>query len=47
MVMSSTILLSTMRTYPMPAKPKDCEEGILKGLYKLRDAPAAMAPLFA
>jgi pyruvate dehydrogenase E1 component len=26
--------------YPMPAKPKDCEEGILKGLYKLREAPS-------
>lgn len=31
--------------YPMPAKPKDCEEGILKGLYKLRDAPSGDGPL--
>ena len=31
--------------YPMPAKPKDCEEGILKGLYKLRDAPAGDGPM--
>jgi pyruvate dehydrogenase E1 component len=31
--------------YPMPAKPKDCEEGILKGLYKLRDAPAGDGPV--
>ena len=29
----------------MPAKPKDCEEGILKGLYKLRDAPAGDGPM--
>ena len=31
--------------YPMPAKPKGCEEGILKGLYKLRDAPAGDGPM--
>ncbi len=31
--------------YPMPAKPKNCEEGILKGLYKLRDAPAGEGPM--
>ena len=31
--------------YPMPAKPKDCEEGILKGLYKLRDAPPGDGPM--
>ena len=31
--------------YPMPAKPKDCEEGILKGLYKLRDAPEGDGPM--
>ncbi|MGB1957347.1 MAG: transketolase-like TK C-terminal-containing protein, partial [Candidatus Poseidoniaceae archaeon] len=31
--------------YPMPAKPKDCEEGILKGLYKLRDAPSGDGPV--
>jgi len=31
--------------YPMPAKPKDCEEGILKGLYRLRDAPSGDGPL--
>ena len=31
--------------YPMPAKPTDCEEGILKGLYKLRNAPAGDGPL--
>ena len=31
--------------YPMPAKPKGCEEGILKGLYKLRDAPKGDGPL--
>ena len=30
--------------YPMPAKPKGCEEGILKGLYKLRDAPKGDGP---
>ena len=29
----------------MPAKPKDCEEGILKGLYKLRDAPEGDGPM--
>tara|TARA_B100000459_G_scaffold146965_1_gene114653 strand:+ start:29 stop:2014 length:1986 start_codon:yes stop_codon:yes gene_type:complete len=31
--------------YPMPAKPKDCEEGILKGLYKLREAPSGDGPI--
>ena len=31
--------------YPMPAKPKDCEEGILKGLYKLREAPSGDGPV--
>jgi pyruvate dehydrogenase E1 component len=31
--------------YPMPAKPKDCEEGILKGLYKLREAPSGEGPV--
>ena len=31
--------------YPMPAKPKDCEEGILKGLYKLREAPTGDGPM--
>ena len=31
--------------YPMPAKPKDCEEGILKGLYKLRTAPDGDGPV--
>ena len=31
--------------YPMPAKPKDCEEGILKGLYKLRAAPDGDGPV--
>ena len=31
--------------YPMPAKPKDIDEGIIKGLYKLRDAPKGDAPL--
>ena len=31
--------------YPMPAKPKDCEEGILKGLYKLRNAPEGDGPM--
>jgi len=31
--------------YPMPAKPKDCEEGILKGLYKLRPAPDGDGPV--
>ena len=25
--------------YPMPSKPKECEEGILRGLYKLRNTP--------
>ena len=31
--------------YPMPAKPKGCEEGILKGLYKLREAPSGDGPV--
>jgi len=31
--------------YPMPGKPKDCEEGILRGLYKLRNAPKGDAPI--
>ena len=31
--------------YPMPAKPKDIDEGIIKGLYKLREAPKGDAPL--
>ena len=31
--------------YPMPAKPKGCEEGILKGLYKLRKAPSGDGPM--
>ena len=31
--------------YPMPAKPKGIDEGIVKGLYKLREAPKGDAPL--
>ena len=31
--------------YPMPAKPKGIDEGIIKGLYKLREAPKGDAPL--
>ena len=31
--------------YPMPAKPKDIDEGIIKVLYKLREAPKGDAPL--
>ncbi|MCH1512684.1 MAG: pyruvate dehydrogenase (acetyl-transferring), homodimeric type, partial [Acidimicrobiales bacterium] len=31
--------------YPMPAKPNDCEEGILRGLYKLRNAPKGDTPI--
>ncbi len=30
--------------YPMPAMPDGAEEGILKGLYKLREAPPAEGP---
>jgi pyruvate dehydrogenase E1 component len=31
--------------YPMPAKPKDVDEGIIKGLYKLRGAPKGDGPI--
>ena len=31
--------------YPMPSKPKDCEEGILRGLYKLRNTPKGDCPV--
>ena len=31
--------------YPMPSKPKDCEEGILRGLYKLRNTPKGDGPV--
>ena len=31
--------------YPMPSKPKDCEEGILRGLYKLRNTPKGDSPV--
>jgi pyruvate dehydrogenase E1 component len=30
--------------YPMPSKPKDCDEGILRGLYKLRNNPKGDGP---
>jgi pyruvate dehydrogenase E1 component len=29
--------------YPMPEMPKGCEEGIVRGLYKFKDAPAGKA----
>jgi len=34
--------------YPMPEMPKGCEEGIVRGLYKFKDAPSgkAVAQLF-
>ena len=31
--------------YPMPAKPKDVDEGIIRGLYKLRSAPKGDGPM--
>ena len=31
--------------YPMPSKPKDCEEGILRGLYKLRNTTKGDGPV--
>ncbi len=31
--------------YPMPAKPKDVDEGIIRGLYKLRSAPKGDGPI--
>jgi pyruvate dehydrogenase E1 component len=31
--------------YEMPPMPAGCEEGILKGVYKLRDVPAQAAPV--
>ena len=31
--------------YPMPAKPKDVDEGIIRGLYKLRGAPKGDGPI--
>lgn len=31
--------------YPMPAKPKNVDEGIIKGLYKLRGAPKGEGPI--
>ncbi len=31
--------------YPMPAKPKNVDEGIIRGLYKLRGAPKGDGPI--
>ncbi len=31
--------------YPMPAKPKDVDEGIIRGLYRLRGAPKGDGPI--
>ncbi|MBJ24231.1 MAG: pyruvate dehydrogenase (acetyl-transferring), homodimeric type [Euryarchaeota archaeon] len=31
--------------YPMPAKPEDVDEGIIKGIYLLRKSPSGDAPL--
>ena len=31
--------------YPMPPKPSGVDEGIVKGLYKLRDAPSGKGPV--
>ena len=31
--------------YPMPPKPEGVDEGIIRGLYKLRDAPAGEGPV--
>jgi pyruvate dehydrogenase E1 component len=34
----------TNETYPMPALPKGSEEGIVRGMYRVREAPAGKRP---